>query len=163
MPLAGNVIQMLVVRAEQKAVCGQALLQQALHNGRQVFGRAALAHQNGQPGGQLLLRLGKGGALVLCLDAGSRVCRQGLAAEPRRMPVDMLVLKQRQLIVNFACAGHHVCIAHHLAQPRHTRAHLCERRHVLRRKGRAVRLERRGGHAGGNHPVNIHRQGLACL
>ena len=136
MPLAGNVVQVLVIGAEQKTIRGQALFQQALHNGREVFGGAALAHQNGQPCGQLFLCLGKAGALVLCLNAGGRIGCQSLAGKPRRVPVDMLVGKQGQLAVNFACAGHHIRITHHFPQPRHT---------------------------GGHHPVNIHRQGLAGL
>ena len=69
MAVPGNVVQMLVVGAEQKTVGRQVAVQQAVYKHRKVFRRAALAHQHSQARAQLFGGLCKGGALMLGADA----------------------------------------------------------------------------------------------
>jgi hypothetical protein len=95
MALFGDVERVAVVRAERDE--GREPFGEDRHQGMQVLGDRALADEDVHALADLLQRLLGGGAFVLGADAGRQIAVQIIAAQQRRVAVDMVAVEGVEL------------------------------------------------------------------
>ena len=91
MPLVQQVVGVLVVGAEHAAV--RILLRQQRHEGFEILRRRAVANHDELPLAQFFQCVVNGVALVVGIDAGGHVRVERLAGQPRRVAVNLLVMR----------------------------------------------------------------------
>ena len=91
MPLVQQVVGVLVVSAEHAAV--RILLRQQRHEGFEILRRRAVANHDELPLAQFFQCVVNGVALVVGIDAGGHVRVERLAGQPRRVAVNLLVMR----------------------------------------------------------------------
>ena len=146
---------MLIIRAEEKAVAGNAVLYRAGDDIGEVPCGGALPHLHIHPCAQALERFPIGAALVVGLHAAEAVGLQRLASDHGGVPVDHLIPQEVDFFVELRRAVDHRDIIHRFAEAEHTGV-IPVALHFLCRVSGAVVLEGAERHAGGKHEKNIH-------
>ncbi len=162
MALPGDVVQVLVVGTEDKPVQGQAHFYSTGEDGIQVPGGRAFPHLDGHAAAKFFQRLLEGSAFVIARNPQEAVSGQFLAGEARGVAVDGLSSEEAELLQLVRISGEDCGAVHYLSQAQHP-GMVEELGHLLGRKGRAVVFKPGGGHAGGQHEVDVEWEALRLL
>ena len=158
MAVVGDVLGLAVVGAE-----GDPRGAELLHEREQrteISRAGGLADQEPEPRPEPLPPLLDRAGLVVGADSGRRIGVQLLAAEARRVTVDVLRPVETELRQLALVAGDDAGEVHHLGQPEHPPpAEETLQVALVQRPSR--RLERRGRDAGRGHEVDVERQVVA--
>ncbi len=121
MPPVKQIIGMLVVGSEHAAM--GVLLRQQGHQRLQILCSRAFANHDKLPLAQLFQRVVQRAAFVVGIDTGGHVGIERLARKPRRMAINLLVMRLRNddFLNRTSFTHQHAGIVHHFRQPQHTR------------------------------------------
>ncbi len=151
-----NILYVLVIRAEGKAIQRQSVCENPAHNRFQIARRTALTHMNVHAEPPFFLHLFIAGALVIVRNSRQNIGVQIVSAQPRCMTVLRLSVKQGKLLRHPRRSIDGRYIVHDLAESQNARM-IQITAHFLRIKGAAVVLKRQRRHAGRHHNKHICR------
>ena len=156
-PLFKKVVRVLVVGAEHTV--GVVLRREQRKERVKVARGRALANHDVLPAFELGEGVLHGAALVVGVHAGCDVGVQVVARKPRRVAVDLLVVRlcRDDLFQHLLIGIRHADVVHHLSKTLHAVV-LVERVDRAVIEHRAGFVERRCGHAGGEHEAHVNGQ-----